>query len=198
LKKRLLNTQHVLLLILISLVFSCQEKNNPRPISYPRIYLPSHEYNIFDSAHCNYSFKKPIYSSLKIEELYTQNKPCWYNLYFEPFDATLHISYHEYTNSNGFDSLYEDTRKLVYKHIVKADDIEEIEVTNKDSSMSGIIYKLKGNTATNLNFYLCDNQSRYFRGALYFNYKTNPDSIAPIYSHLSEDVMELISSFKWK
>lgn len=193
-KIHLINKGFFFLLILIS---ACGETQSPRPKAYPRVYFPEKAYKEFDSAHCGYVFQKPVYSQMLKEEKYTEGQPCWFNLYFPDFDATLHISYHEYANSNEFDSLFEDTRKLVYKHIVRADDIEEIEVDSKSDRLSGLIFQLKGNTATNFNFYLTDNEYRYFRGALYFNSKTETDSIAPAYQYLREDMLHLISTFKW-
>lgn len=162
------------------------------------MYLPEKVYNTFDSAQCSYSFEKPVYSLMQKDPAYTDANPCWYNLFFPDFNATLHISYHEFENDKEFDSLYEDTRRLVYKHIVRADDIEELEIESKNDSLSGLVFQLKGNTATNFNFFLTDNNYRYFRGALYFNSKTEPDSIAPAYQFLKEDMLYLIKSFKWK
>ncbi|MEN9510948.1 MAG: hypothetical protein RLZZ370_767, partial [Bacteroidota bacterium] len=36
------------------------------------------------------------------------------------------------------------------------------------------------------------------RGALYFNAKTNPDSVAPVLQFLSEDLNHMIQRFRWK
>lgn len=177
---------------------ACSDTLSPRPKGYPRMYFPDRQYEVFDSAHCGYVFAKPVYAHMLKDPKYTKENACWYNLWFEPFDATLHISYHEFHTPNEFDSLFEDTRKLVYKHIIRADDIEEIEIESESDRMSGLIFQLKGNTATNLNFYLSDNEYRYFRGALYFNSKTEPDSIAPVYQFLREDILHLISNFEWK
>ncbi|MCO5253154.1 MAG: gliding motility lipoprotein GldD [Bacteroidia bacterium] len=177
---------------------SCETALSPRPKGYPRIYFPEKVYDVFDSAQCGYTFSKPVYAKMQTDPAYTENQPCWYNLNFIPFDATLHISYHEYQTPEEYDSLYEDTHKLVYKHIIRADDIEEIEIGSKSDSLSGLIFQLRGNTATNLNFFLTDNSHRYFRGALYFNSKTEPDSIAPVYQFIQDDIYHIITTFKWK
>lgn len=191
----------VLLLLLVGLMLvisACDTALSPRTKGYPRIYFPEKVYDIFDSAQCGYTFSKPTYAKMQKDPAYTDNQPCWYNLNFVPFNATLHISYHEYATPQEYDSLYEDTHKLVYKHIIRADDIEEIEIGSKSDSISGMIFQLRGNTATNINFFLTDNSHRFIRGALYFNTQTEPDSIAPVYQFIQDDIYHIISTFKWK
>jgi gliding motility-associated lipoprotein GldD len=188
------------LLCLIAIFFfgACEEATSPKPQGYPRIYFPDKNYERWDSSECMYSFDIPVYTKMINDKKYTHDIPCWYNLFFAPFNANLHISYHEFKNKNQYDSLFEDTRKLVYKHTIRADDIEEIEINSSDGNLEGILYHLKGNTATNLSFFLTDMESNYFRGALYFNEKTTPDSIAPVFQFIKEDVIHLITTFKWE
>lgn len=182
----------------MAMLYGCEEDITPRPTGYPRVYFPAKEYLEYQNPLCPYVLQIPVYSEMLQDEKYTEGRPCWYNLSFKPFDATLHISYHTYESANEYDSLYEDTRKMVYKHIVRADDIEEIDIESQSELLDGVIYQLKGNTATQFNFFITDRDSRYFRGALYFNSKTNPDSIAPVYQFIREDLLHMIHHFKWK
>jgi len=46
-------------------------------------------------------------------------------------------------------------------------------------------------------FYLTDEAEHYFRGALYFNTRSNPDSLAPVIKFVKEDLGQLIATFKW-
>jgi gliding motility-associated lipoprotein GldD len=180
-------------------VFSCKEKAGaPKPHAFPRVYYPAKIYQVFDT-NCPYSFQYPSYA--KIENLYNIEKgwqPYWNNVNYLPFNATLHLSYKAFKNRTEFDSLFEDTRKLAYKHTIKADDIIEVDVFNPTTQTSGIIFDLKGNTATNLNFYISDGKKHFLRGALYFNSKTTTDSIAPVFQFVRQDVMKLIETTKWK
>ena len=61
-----------------------------------------------------------------------------------------------------------------------------------------MLYNLTGNTATNFQFYVTDSNSHFLRGSLYFNIKTNNDSIAPVLSFLEADIIRMIESLKWK
>jgi gliding motility-associated lipoprotein GldD len=92
----------------------------------------------------------------------------------------------------------QDTRKLVNKHLQKADDILEEPVSSKNGKAKGLVFRIEGNTATNYNFYLTDSSSNFVRGALYFNSKTEQDSIAPIYQFMKSDIEHIIRTFNWK
>ena len=183
----------------IILIFACKDKNStPKPHAYPRVYYPTKSYTIFDT-NSPYSFQYPNYAkvvNLKEDEKGWQ--PYWYNINYLPFNATLHLSYKSFKNRTEFDSMFDDTRKLAYKHTIKADEIEEIDIMIQNSNTSGIIYDLKGNTATNLNFYITDGKKHFVRGALYFNSKTTNDSIAPVFQFLRQDVLKMIETVKWK
>ena len=64
--------------------------------------------------------------------------------------------------------------------------------------MHGILYDLKGNTASNVQFVLTDSTKHFFRGALYFNNVPNKDSIAPMSDYIREDIIHIMESFEWK
>lgn len=185
--------------LLILLLASCgNEAYTPKPHAYPREYYPPRAYQLFDT-NAPFKFLIPKYSLI---QNYNDNDsiehPFWYNIHYLPFNATLHISYHEFANRSEFDKLFDDTRRLAYKHDIKAEEIEEIELQNPSTHSSGIIYELKGNTATNLNFYISDGQKHFLRGALYFNSRTEIDSIQPVFDFIKQDVIKMIETTSWK
>lgn len=190
------------LLWLLPLLFaSCGGSENyvPKPHGFPRMILPAKAYRQFDSAVVPYSFEMPVYSRMEKDTSgFLTLDPTWYNLNFKPMNATLHLTYYRFNSWNKFDSLVYDTRKLVNKHIQKADDIIEEEIQGQSKDVKGVLFRIQGNTATNLNFYLTDSVKNFFRGALYFNSHTSQDSIAPVYEFVRKDVMHLINTFHWK
>jgi gliding motility-associated lipoprotein GldD len=198
LEKSLMNRSHIFLLAGLLLLASCGDQiaETPKPKGFPRLYLPTHQYQGWDDG-CAYSLEIPKYATMERDELYTLN-PCWFNLNFKPFNATLHITYHQVQNLVQLDSLHADSRKFAFKHTIKAEDILEIPLANDDRSAVGFMYHITGNTATNYSFYLTDSSRHFFRGALYFNTKTNPDSVAPVLQFLSEDLNHMIQRFRWK
>jgi len=188
-------------IIAVLLLFACSDNTNyvPKQHGFPRMTLPVKKYHYFDSMGLPYAFEIPQYALMEKDTNgnLTREKT-WFNLNFKPFNATLHITYYKFNNWSFFDSLVYDTRKLVNKHIQKADDITEEAISNYNNGVSGILFKIEGNTATNLNFYLTDSMHHFFRGALYFNDKTQQDSIAPVFQFVQDDVIHLVNTFKWK
>jgi gliding motility-associated lipoprotein GldD len=80
----------------------------------------------------------------------------------------------------------------------KAEDIVEEPVSNYNAKVHGLVFRIHGNTATNLNFFTTDSSRHFLRGALYFNKQTQTDSIYPVFQFLEKDVNELLKSFEWK
>jgi len=190
--------KYIFIALLIGLVACKDKSSNPKPHAYPREYYPQRAYQLFDT-NAPFSFMYPKYAVIMNYSHDEKDwRPYWYNINYLPFNATLHISYQEFKNRAEFDNLFDDTRRLAYKHDIKAEEIEEIEIQNPTTHTTGIIYELKGNTATNLNFYISDGQKHFLRGALYFNAKTEIDSILPMFKFLKQDVVKMIETTVWK
>ena len=189
------------LLFLLIVLSSCGgEVAVPKPSVYPRIFYPEKEYDSVNVI-LPYAFEKPKYANLEPSRdgRRTTNPDAkyWRNLDFPSFDATLHLSYSTLNNIAHLDSLKEEARRLTYEHAFRADDIQQILLNQKEKNVFGTVYLIEGNTATNLNFYLTDSSKHFFRGSLYFNQKTKPDSILPVFSFIKADVEHLIETFRW-
>ena len=86
----------------------------------------------------------------------------------------------------------------VKNHIIKAEAINEQVISNPQKKVYGILYDLKGNTATAVQFYVTDSINHYLRGSLYFAAEPNTDSLAPVKEFFREDIIHLIETLKWK
>ncbi len=100
--------------------------------------------------------------------------------------------------NNNFDQIIEDSRKLAYKHSIKADAINEKVFVRPEKDVYGILYEIEGNAASSVQFFLTDSVNHYIRGALYFNVKPNKDSLAPVIDFFRDDILYFIDSFEWK
>jgi hypothetical protein len=60
-----------------------------------------------------------------------------------------------------------------------------------------MIYSIEGPSASPFQFYLTDSAQHFLRGSLYFNSRTNPDSLAPILNFVRIDLSHLINTFEW-
>lgn len=180
-------------LIVIMVVTGCQRTYTPKPEGYLRIDFPEKEYRLFDSAY-PYTFEYPVYASV-IPDTDKYSEPYWVNIDFPDFDGKIHVSYKKVRNN--LDRFTEDSRTLAYKHTIKADAIKETLYNNDTSNVYGILYEIKGNAASSLQFFVTDSTRNFLRGSLYFNVEPNKDSLAPVITFFRDDIVHLIETIRW-
>jgi len=191
----------LLLLILASLLSGCREIAVPRPRGYFRIDLPEKNYVSFNDSVSGatdmpVSFEYPSYGNIS-RIIQGNTGPGWFNIDFPAFHATIYLTYKDV--NNDLEALMEQTYRLNIKnHIAKADAINEMLITDPSRKVYGILYDLKGNTATAVQFFLTDSTDHYLRGSLYFNVESNPDSLAPVVEFFRDDIIHLIETLNWK
>ena len=173
---------------------SCNKSYIPKPYGYFRVDLPEHKYKRIDTLNLPYSFDLPL--NVELISRSAKGEKFWIDLHYPKLNASIYCSYKP-VNGNLID-LLEDTRKIVYKHSIRADGIQEKVFDNPVKSVHGILYDLKGNTASSIQFVLTDSTRNFFRGALYFNNVPNKDSIAPMSEYIREDIIRMMESFEWK
>lgn len=183
-------------LFFLSLLFlaACSEDPVPKPRGYFRIALPEKGYEQLKSD-CPFTFEYPVYASVSADKS-RMAEPCWLNIYFPQFNAQVHLSYKPVNNNVA--QYLEDSRTLTYKHTVKANDIRELPVIKDSANVYGLVYDIKGNAASSLQFHLTDSVNHFLRGSLYFNVPPNSDSLAPVIEFLRSDVHHLIETFRWE
>ena len=176
------------------LLASCSDNSVPRPYGYFRVDLPPHSYRRIDTLNLPYSFDLPV--GAKLVSRQADGEEYWIDLNYPSLNASIYCSY-KVVKGNLVD-LLEDSRKIVYKHSIKADGIGEKFFEKPDHRVFGILYDLQGNTASSVQFVLTDSTRNFFRGALYFNNVPNKDSIAPMANYVREDILRIMESFAWK
>jgi gliding motility-associated lipoprotein GldD len=115
---------------------------------------------------------------------------------FPTLKAKIHLTY--FSLNGDLASLTESSRELAYKHTIRADAIEEKLWSDETSRVYGILYDLKGNTASAVQFYATDSTQHYLRGSLYFMAQPNEDSLLPVITFLREDILHLIETLTWR
>ncbi|MFC2115301.1 gliding motility lipoprotein GldD [Bacteroidota bacterium] len=188
--------RYVLPLIIMSLLFgiACQRSYTPKPRGYLRIEFHEKDYTKYDSV-CPFVFEYPVYARVVPDKDF-YSEPCWINIEFPTYDGIIHISYKQV--QQNLNDYIEDSRSLTYKHTIKADAIKETVYTNSELDVHGILYDIKGNAASSIQFYLTDSSKHFLRGSLYFNVQPDKDSLAPVIAYFKEDIIHLIESFEWK
>lgn len=187
-------TSNKFIFVLLSLLFFSCSKNAdvPKPIGNLRLSYPKNQYNFFKEQTSPFEFQKSIYTKLELRE-----KQGWVNLHYPTLNATLYITYSPI--KNNLYQLIKDTEKLTFdKHTIKAIEINGQPYENKQSKVYGTLFRLMGNTATNLQFYASDSAKHFMSGALYFRTKPNYDSLLPAIDYVEKDIKTLMESIKWR
>lgn len=187
------STLIITLCLMIGLISSCKKTFTPKPRGYHRIDFPVKQYMPFVS-NCGFQFEVPVYSSVKLNtESYAE--ACWYNIELTGYNANIYITYKPL--KKDLSVFVEDVRTIVYKHSIKADDIIETPIIQTEQNVFGMLYDIKGNAASSVNFYVTDSMTGFLSGSLYFNTRPNKDSLSPAIDFFREDILHIINSFKW-
>ena len=193
--KRFLGFTGILTLAL--LMGSCGDNYTPKPHGYFRIALPETSYKLLDSIY-PYTFEYPSYCIIQPDKLSPEEKN-WINLHMPNFDGSLHLSYKTINGRENLAQYIEDSRSMVMKHIPKANDIQQIPLSDPKEKVFGLVYNITGvNAASPYQFYVTDSTKHFLRGALYFNTLPNNDSLAPVIDFVKKDIAHLLNTLKWK
>lgn len=187
-------------MVSILLLIGCSEKYTPKPRGFFRIDFPEKTYHPLPAGF-PYSFDVPDYA--KITAI-TDNseKPYWINITIPSNKADIHISYYSLANQQvssriQLNEFMEESHTLAYKHSIKADAIQEQVFMNPAEKVYGLIYRIEGNAASPMQFFLTDSTNHFLRGALYIREVPNIDSIKPVIDFLEPDIIRIIESTTW-
>lgn len=186
--------QFIAILMLVLGITSCRKDYTPRPRGFFRIEFPAKSYHQLDQP-LPYDFQIPEYSFVE-KDSFNLDQPYWITVEIPSNHAQIHLSYKKI--DHNLSDYIEDSRNMVYKHSQKANSIDEQVFMNPGNHTYGIVYTLKGNAASPMQFFLTDSTRHFLRGALYIKEVPNYDSLRPVIDFLSEDVLELIKSTTWK
>ncbi len=192
--------QIILYLILIVTFAGCKEKYTPKPRGFFRIEFPKKEYHTITN-NFPYTFDIPKYAQITPDKT-NPDQPYWVNVSVPAYRAELHISYYNLNENRNKGRLQlaefmEETRRLAYKHSIKADAIEEQIFINRAENVFGTIYRINGNAASPLQFFLTDSTKHFLRGAFYLREVPNIDSLQPVIDFFEPDIIRIIETTTW-
>jgi gliding motility-associated lipoprotein GldD len=176
----------------------CTQDYTPKPRAYYRIDLPIKEYHLL-SGDFPYSFEYPMYARINPYQgkwKGTDTSDYWINVEFPQFKSRIHLTYK--TVKNNLANLIEDAHTYAYKHSIKADAIIQSEFVDSLANVYSVLFDIKGNTASSVQFYATDSVRHFIRGALYFDCEPNKDSLAPVTEFLRTDVVKMIETLIWR
>jgi gliding motility-associated lipoprotein GldD len=176
--------------VIFSLLFlgGCKDEVLPKPKAQLRLEYPKGESKVVQTE--NYSFQ---YNSLaKVKDL----KRSSFTLDYPSIKGAIYLTYKPV--QNNLIDLLSDAQKLSYEHVAKADNILEQKFINEDARVFGMFYEVKGNAASQAQFYATDSTEHFLTGSLYFYAKPNYDSIYPAAAYLQNDVRRILETLQWQ
>ncbi|NMC39919.1 MAG: gliding motility lipoprotein GldD [Bacteroidales bacterium] len=181
-------------LVVFLAITSCRGKEVPKPRGFFRIDFPEKRYMIFDSD-CPFNFEYPVYGKIS-NDVADNTKPCWFNIEFPGYKSVIHMSY--LPVNNNLAGLLRESNEFVYSHTVRADAITEQPYRDTVNRVYCMLYDIKGNAASSVQFTATDSTGHFLRGALYFYSQPREDSLAPAIQFFREDIVHLIETLRWK
>ncbi|MDR3338942.1 MAG: gliding motility lipoprotein GldD [Candidatus Symbiothrix sp.] len=177
-------------------IFSCACSGNytPKPRAYFYIDLPQPVYRPLE----NYSqFTFDISNHAHVKEIRDSLGTKWFNIEYPHYNAGIYCSYFP-VNKETLVVKAKESEQMAYFHKIKADGIDEYEFARPEKKLYGLVYEIKGNVASPVQFVLTDSVRSFFRGALYFDNPSNIDSISPVLAYINRDIHIILESFQWK
>ena len=168
---------------------SCGGDVLPKPEAYLSLEYPKASYVITPSD-CTYNFENNFISNVNFKD------NCSATVNYPGLNGTLYLTYRKV--DDNINSLLRDAQKLTYEHVIKADDIIEEKYVNELQNVYGMFYDVRGNAASQSQFYVTDSTKHFITGSIYFNAKPNYDSIYPAAVYLKNDIRHLMETITWK
>jgi hypothetical protein len=184
-----------LIAIVLSFLSSCTGNYTPKPSGFLRIEPPTAQYTPFEETELPYAFSVSRQTAIELHE--ADSAVYMLNIDYPAFNAKIFCTYQRITPHTLNEHTAECIR-LAEKVARNAKAITEQYFENTDNNVFGTLLLIEGDTPSPIQFMLTDSISHFFRGALYYNFKTNADSIAPVTKYLKNDISELIQTFYWK
>ena len=184
----------LLTVALLLLSSSCKDSYTPKPTGYLKISYPEKVYTIYSDQEF-YQFEIPAYAVVEIDSG-PRSEDGWINVSVPQLNGKIHLSYKPVDDQ--LNALITDCRELVYKHTVKAHGIEETPFIHREQKRFGMVYDLKGDVASAVQFFITDSTDHFLRGSLYFNTRPNRDSLNPVIEFMREDILHMIETTQWK
>lgn len=182
--------RYICILFLLVTALSCEDTAMlPKPKAQLSLQYSRPDY-IDISTPCSYQFKKNTRANFELLD------DCESKLVYPKMRATVYLSYRSI--ENNLDSLLADAYQMPSKHIIKASEIPEKVFINTDNRAYGTLFRVVGEAASQVQFFLTDSTKHFLVGSLYFYTRPNYDSIMPAARFIEQDMVKLMESLSWK
>jgi gliding motility-associated lipoprotein GldD len=174
---------------------SCGGDGKPKPKGYPRIEWPEERNFRRTETDCPYSFEIPD-NAVLTQKTVKKEKKCWYDIVYPRYKAQVHLTYKPV--DGDLRKHVRQSHRLAYEHQVKARNIRPESIRHDSTQVYGTRYRIEGNVASNLQFFVTDSSDHFLRGSLYFMTEPNADSLRPVIERIGSDIDHMLRTFRWK
>lgn len=178
----------IFLIPMIIILVSCGEESLPKPKAMLRLEYPMSSSLKVDTSHFTFEHNALARSKTKDNASITLDYPM--------MRGSVFLTYKDV--DGNLEKLLSDAQRLSYEHVVKADNIIEQPFVNDDNRVYGMFYEVKGDAASQAQFYVTDSVNHFVTGSLYFYAKPNYDSIYPAAIYLQRDIRRIMETLRWK
>ncbi|WP_147677232.1 gliding motility lipoprotein GldD [Algibacter pacificus] len=179
---------------------ACHEDYVPKPKGFLRLEYPEANYSEVHFKALPFTFQgNTIAQDIKVKPLQQVTKSYGVNIEYSTLNGTIFLTYKAVENDKKrlYDFI-EDAQKLTLEHTKKADEIPVYPYENNANKVYGLLSEVKGNVASQVQFYVTDSINHFITASLYFNTKPNYDSILPASQYIQKDMKHLMETIKWK
>jgi gliding motility-associated lipoprotein GldD len=175
-------------LLLLNLV-SCQEEDYfPKAKAKLALNYPKANYKTIKLDNCPYDFKINTLAEVR------RKKDCNITLIYPNIDLAIDLTY--ISINNDIKKAVAGVNKIATEHIKRGDGFLQHPFENETNI--GMVIEVKGNVASNAQFYVTDKKKHFLSGSLYFKSRPQIDSLLPAVHYLNNDIKVIMETVKWK
>ncbi len=180
-------------------LISCEETYVPKPKAFLRLNYPKANY-FEPNLELPLSFETNLLATkITTKELKSTTKSYGINIEYATMKGTIFLTYKAIENNKeNLINFLRDAQNFTQKHTIKADEIPVTLYENKQQQVYGAFAEVKGNVASQAQFYVTDSTHHFLTGSLYFYAKPNYDSILPAANYLQKDIKHIMETLQWK
>ncbi|MCF7559826.1 gliding motility lipoprotein GldD [Sabulilitoribacter multivorans] len=185
--------------VIILCCFSCGEDYVPKPKAFLRLEYPQAKY-IDANLELPFAFEvNMLATEVDVKQVQSGTESYGVNLEYPALKGTIFLTYKAVEgNKNNLLSFLRDAQNFTQKHTIKADEIPVTPYENSQRKVYGAFAEVKGDVASQAQFYVTDSVNHFLTGSLYFYAKPNYDSILPAANYLQKDIRHIMETIRWK
>ncbi len=173
---------------LLLVLWGCEEGAIPKPKAMLRLEYPAAAEKLLETAY--FSFEYNALAQVK------NINDASLTLDYPRMKGSVFITYKPV--KGNLVKLLTDAQKLSLEHVSKADAIDPTEFINESEKVYGMFYEVRGDAASQAQFYVTDSTRHFVTGSLYFYARPNYDSLYPAAIYLQKDIRLIMETLRWK